>query len=154
MRLFALLPIFLLATCGDESDGGNAAAPGPGVPVQTKTLTGLYEGAAGEAGSRMCVIGDRFGLVVVGDGERSCSGAGTVTRVGDRLRIAMAGAESCTIEARIDGTRLSFAADQQPGCAYYCADGARFSGATLVKVGGTEEDVRRAQDLVGGRLCG
>jgi hypothetical protein len=153
MRLAAPLLILLLATCGEEG-GGNNAAPGPSRSVQTDTLTGLYESAAGEAGSRMCVLGDRFGLVVVGVGERSCSGAGTVTRAGDRLRIAMAGAESCTIEARIEGTRLSFAADQSSGCAYYCAQGARFAGATLVKIGGTEEDARRAQDLVGGRLCG
>lgn len=154
MRLAALLPVLLLATCGEESGGNNTAAPGLSGPVQIETLTGLYETSSGEAGSRMCVIGERFGLVVVGDGVRSCSGAGTVARAGDRLRIAMAGAESCTIEARIEGTRLSFAADQPPGCAYYCAEGARFSGATLSKVGGTEEDARRAQDLVGGRLCG
>jgi len=154
MRLTAFLPILLLATCGEPGGGNNAAAPGPGAAVQTETLTGLYESGAGEAGSRMCVIGERFGLVVVGDGERTCSGAGTVSREGDRLRFVMTGSEACTIEARIDGTRVGFASGQPAGCAYYCADGAVFAGAALSKVGGTEEDARRAEDLVGGRLCG
>ena len=154
MRVTAFLPILLLATCGEPGGGNNAESPLPGAPVQTETLTGLYESGAGEAGSRMCVIGERFGLVVVGDGERTCSGAGTVSREGDRLRFVMAGAEACTIEAGIDGARISFAADQTNGCAYYCAAGARFAGATLSKVGGTEADARRAEDLVGGRLCG
>lgn len=147
----ALLPALLLATCGEESGGNDSARPGP---VQTATLTGLYESGAGELRSRMCVIDTRFALVVRTSGERNCSGAGTLSRDDARIRLAMAGAEQCTIEARIDGTRLAFAATQPAGCAYYCAEGARFAGVAFDKIGGSEADALRARDLVGGRLCG
>lgn len=154
MRPLALLPALLLATCGEEGGGNDAAPPGPPGPVQTATLTGLYEGGPGDLRSQMCVIDTRFGLVVRTSGERSCSGTGTVIRDGGSLRLAMAGAENCTIEARIDGRRVVFAPTQPAGCAYYCAAGAGFAGASLDKIGGAEGDALRARDLVGGRLCG
>jgi hypothetical protein len=106
----------------------------------------------------MCVIESggsaRFGLVVWTGADQGCSGAGTATRSGNALRLTMAGSEECSIEARVEGTRVIFPPTQPPGCSYYCSPGARFAGTNLDKTGGSEADARRAKDLVGGQLCG
>ena len=161
MRVF-LISALLVAGCGtgdpaNDSARGDEAAK---AAVQTATLTGLYEGRSGaEQPNQLCILdqstGDaRFGLVVWGGGERSCSGGGAAVRQGDVLRFDMAGDEECRIEARIEGTRVTLPASLPEGCSYYCAAGARLAGATFDKVGGTAEDAVRARDLVGDPLCG
>jgi hypothetical protein len=173
-RALVLLPL-LLCACGAQdsmsNNGANstgasgspadagAGRPAGAEPVQTATLTGLYESGPADRRNQMCVTerpaGEaRFGLVVRGAGSEGCSGAGTAVRQGDALRLTMSGDEACTIEARIEGSRVAFPAALPPGCAYYCSRGARFAGATFDKTGGTAEDAMRAQDLVGDRLCG
>lgn len=143
--------LILLAGCGQG--GGNAAGA-----AQTDTLTGLYEGGTGVRRDQLCMIEKdgraSFGLVRWGAGERSCGGSGLVTRDGDRLRLVLDGDDACTIEARIDGARVSLGAGLSPECTrYYCGDGAQLAGARFDKVGGTEADARRATDLVGDPLC-
>ena len=136
-----------------------AAEPtAPVQAVQTSSLTGLYESGPEGRRNQMCVIdrgtGDaRFGIVLWGAGNESCSGNGTAVRQGGTLRLTMTGDETCTIDARIDGTRVAFPPALPAGCAYYCSRGARFAGATFDKTGGSAEDAMRAQDLVGDRLC-
>jgi hypothetical protein len=157
MRTIWLLPALLICACGDQDGHAGNGADSANAPVQTATLTGLYESGGADRRSRMCAIERdgtvRFGLVVWSAADQGCSGAGTATRSGDRLRLVLAGSESCTIEARIEGRRLVFPPTQPPGCAYYCSPGARFAGAALDKIGGTEADAMRAEDLVGDRLC-
>jgi hypothetical protein len=167
MRNPSVLLLLLLGACGTQdslsNNGAPIAAPGetPSVPaqaVQTATLVGLYESGGSGTGNQMCVLdratgNARFGLVVRGAGEQGCSGAGEAVRQGDTLRLTMAGDEACTIEARIEGTRIAFPAQLAPGCAYYCSSGAGMAGVTLDKTGGTPEDAMRAVDLVGDRLC-
>jgi len=162
-----LLPL-LLAACGPPDGLGNNGAPAPGAApgdtappaqaVQTSTLLGLYESGPAERRNQMCVIdraaGDsRFGLVVRDAADQGCSGAGAAVRQGALLRLTMAGDEPCVIDARIEGTRVTFPARLAPGCAYYCAPGANMAGAALDKTGGAAEDAMRATDLVGDRLC-
>lgn len=174
MKRSALLLPLLAAACQPQdalTDNGvpasSAAAPGtdasptpatPAQAVQTATLTGLYESGAAGSRSQMCMIdrqtGDtRFGIVLRGPANESCSGSGSAVRQGDVLRLTMAGDEACTIEARIADGRISFPAGTAPGCAYYCSRGARFAGASFDKTGGTAQDAMRAEDLVGDRLC-
>jgi len=174
MKRCALLLPALAAACQPQdamTDNGvpapNAAAPGEAAPatpstsaqaVQTATLTGLYEGGAAGSRSQICMIdrgtGDtRFGIVLRGPGSESCSGNGSAVRQGNVLRLTMTGDEACTIEARIEGARISIPAATAPGCAYYCSRGARFAGAGFDKTGGTAQDAMRAEDLVGDRLC-
>ncbi len=125
-------------------------------PVQTATLTGLYEGA-GTPPSQLCISEQgrtaRFGLVTRRDGRPGCSGAGTATREGTILRLAMNGESACAIEARLDGGRVSFPARLPRGCSYYCAPGADAGGAVFAKTGGSREDALRARDIVGDPLC-
>lgn len=159
----ALCLAFCLAACGQsDGNGGRADRSGrpdaPRAPVQTATLTGLYE-SGGARPSQVCIVeqgggGGRFGLVTREGDRPGCSGAGTAVRAGDRLRLTMDGESACAIEARIREGEVAFPAAVPPGCSYYCAPGAPLAGLAFVKVGGTREDALRARDLVGDPLCG
>jgi hypothetical protein len=155
----SLLLLLPLAACGTGDEPGNkAAADAPAKSVQTAQLTGLYEGGTTPQRNQMCIIdragGDaQFGLVVWGPEQRSCSGIGQARREGNVLRLAMTGDETCVIEARIEGTRVTLPAELPQGCAYYCGEGARMTAASFDKIGGTAEDAARAVDLVGDPLC-
>lgn len=167
--LFASL---LLASCSgsDEPEPkveGNSAAPAvqtkaqserPETPTALATLTGLYEGGGREPRHQMCVVKgqggeQRFGLIVWGSNQHSCSGSGTVTRNGDRLRLAMAGDSACTIEASISGKTIKLPDTVPQGCAYYCGQRASLRGAELTQQDTTEQSAMRAKDLVGEPLC-
>ncbi|HEV2745844.1 MAG TPA: hypothetical protein VGW34_00925 [Allosphingosinicella sp.] len=165
MRQLALV-LALLAGCSDgDSQSGNAAAPvapaagkGAGEGGVLTSLTGLYEGGDADPRNQLCMVpGEggttRFGLVVWGANMHSCSGSGTASRDGDALRLAMAGDEACTIEAKIAGTTIRFPAAIPDGCAYYCGARAAMDGAAFTRVGATRADAARAKDLVGEPLC-
>lgn len=160
MKRLLYLLLVPLAGCGSGDGPGNRAADkAPEKAVQTSQLTGLYEGGEGPQRNQMCILDGaggnaRFGLVVWGPEERSCSGSGQATRQGNVLRLAMTGDEQCVIDARIDGTRVTMPQNLPAGCAYYCGAGARMTGAAFDKTGGTAEDAGRAVDLVGDPLCG
>lgn len=157
-----ILPLTLAAAlsgCRGDGPAANGAAAAPDAPVQMASLTGLYESGEGPRRNQLCLIerdGGRtsFGLISWGSENRNCSGVGQATRDGDRLRLAMAGDDSCIIEARIDGGRVVLPDTMPQGCAYYCAGDARLAGAAFDKTGGTEQDAIRATDLVGDPLCG
>jgi hypothetical protein len=160
----AILLVIMLAGCRGGGDGGANGSAGGGSAakgdVQTATLTGLYEGGEGPRRNQLCMIeregrAASFGFVAWGSGDTSCSGSGPATREGQALRLVLDGDESCTLEARIDGRRVTFPPNVQPECArYYCGGDARLTGLTFDKIGGEEADARRATDLVGDRLCG
>lgn len=158
VRLVLLLALALSGCRGGEGEGGNEGAPRPAGPAQTATLTGLYEGGEGSRRNQLCIVeraGRRtgFGLVTWSGGDNNCSGSGLAAREGERLRLTMEGDESCAIDARIEGTNVTLPAALPRGCAYYCGPGAQLAGATFDKVGGSEQDARRAVDLVGDPLC-
>lgn len=161
--IFLLAP--LLAACG--GGGGNETAQtgrsdsrgDSRPPVQTESLTGLYEARGeGRQGSAICMIAREpgtasFGLVIATAGG-SCSGSGEASRTGERLRLTMAGEGECAIDARIEETEVSFPAAVPGGCAYYCGPGASLAGERFEKTGGTNAEAMRATDLAGDPLCG
>lgn len=164
MRKLLVLAFCLAAGCSEQGEapgnggGGRAGtAPARG-PVQTATLTGLYE-TGGTPPSQLCVTGEgraaRFGLVIRRNGRPGCSGAGIAVRSGATLRLSMNGDSPCAIEARLNGGRVTFPASLPSGCSYYCAAGAAAGagGMAFEKTGGTREDALRARDIVGDRLC-
>jgi hypothetical protein len=154
----------LAAGCGHEGgqpgneSGSRTVAPPVRGPVQTATITGLYE-SGGSPPGQLCITeqgrATRFGLVIRRNGRPGCSGAGTAVRTGSTLRLSMNGDSPCTIEARLDVGRVTFPASMPSGCSYYCAPGGGAgTGSTVFeKTGGTREDALRARDLVGGPLC-
>jgi hypothetical protein len=103
-----------LAGCrgrGEAGASGPRTRAAPGAPVQTATLTGLYEGGDGPRRNQMCMI-EREGRAAPASasspgapGDKNCSGSGTATREGNVLRLRLDGDESCALEARIDGRR-------------------------------------------------
>src|SRR5205085_3107664 len=117
MRKLLLLAAFLATGCGPEEgrpqNEGRAAPPAAGTPVQTATLTGLYESASTPP-SQLCITEQgraaRFGLVIRRNGRPGCSGAGTAARDGTTLRLTMSGDSACVIDARLEGGRLTFPA--------------------------------------------
>ena len=158
MKRAALFLVTLVAACGQG--GRDAATPREsGSDVQTAELTGLYE-TPGEGGqpAQMCMVSDssgttRFGIVTGASGGGSCGGAGTALRDGDRLTLTMTGDEQCVIEARLEGTSVTFPSTLGQGCAYYCGPGASLAGARFEKTGGSADDAMRALDLAGDPLC-
>src|SRR6478672_3591990 len=104
MRKLLLLATLLAAGCGQEEgrpqNESGAAAPAAGTPVQTATLTGLYESASTPP-SQLCITEQgraaRFGLVIRRNGRPGCSGAGTAVRDGAILRLNMTGDSACAI---------------------------------------------------------
>ena len=159
MRKLLLLASCRAAACGQQGTTGNGCASGTAGaptrgPVQTATLTGLYE-SDGTPPGQLCITEQgraRFGLVSRRGGP-GCSGAGIATRAGATLRLVMDGDSPCAIEARLAGGRVTFPDSLPRGCAYYCAPGAAAAGIAFVKTGGTRADALRARDLVGGPLC-
>jgi hypothetical protein len=162
MALKKLLIAFLfLAACDQGQDANRQAARAPvgaggtAQPPRLETLTGLYEGGGPGRLNQLCVAGDRFGLVIWGANDHSCSGSGTVTRQGEgRLRFSMAGDSQCTIEATISGKTVVFPQAAPDGCAYYCGARAQLGGASLTQRGTGPADALKAKDLVGEPLCG
>jgi hypothetical protein len=116
-------------------------------------MTGLYESAGPQGTSQLCVIDDRFGILVWGSNLHSCSGSGRIERDGDRLRLRMSGDSPCVIEARISGTTVNLPDEAPTVCAYYCGARARLQGVQLRRTGGSRNDAMKARDLVGEALC-
>ncbi|HZG08196.1 MAG TPA: hypothetical protein VEZ70_04355 [Allosphingosinicella sp.] len=177
MRIYAIALFLALAACGGSDDAGNKAAapggdgrpqpqagkqaapPGPAKSaVQTAALTGLYEGAAGPQRSQLCIIDKgsgnaQFGINIWGGNMHSCSGAGSAVRAGNKLSLTMAGDQSCTLNATIEGGRVTMPKGVAQGCAYYCGSRARFDGQVLERTGSSAADAMKAVDLAGDPLC-
>ncbi len=142
---------------GAGAESSPPAATRPGAPAALATLVGLYEGGDAARPHRMCVVeregGTSFGLVVWGGNDHSCSGAGTVTREGSTLRLAMAGDSACTLTATVSGKTVTLPEANPAGCSYYCGARATLAGVSLTQTGTTEAAAAEAKDLVGESLC-
>lgn len=169
MKRFLLLFLLVAACDGVQADRNQAAtrpaeggAPGshasPGKSGPPDSLVGLYEGGTGPLRSQLCMVAKGgvtlFALLVRGDAEHSCAGAGRAERSGGRLTLKMAGDEACTIDARLAEGRIAFPAGLPSGCAYYCARGARMDGASFTRTGSGEAEALKATDIAGDPLCG
>lgn len=103
---------------------------------------------AGEGRNRLCVTGQRGGLIIYGKGNANCSARGRVERSGDRLVLLPEGDSDCRIEASLNGDSLRLGA-RSAACAYYCGPGADFSGKGLMK----SASASPAVDFAGDPLC-
>ena len=164
------LPLFLLFGCsGSEGAGEQAnrqvaapatkrgADPAPAGGRQSLSLTGLYEAGSGSQKSQLCILEKgataKFGLVVWGSNQHSCSGIGSATRRAGAVRLAMAGDETCTLDAAVSGGTITLPAVMPKGCAYYCGARATLTNVAFAQTGTTKADALRAKDLVGESLC-
>lgn len=170
----SLVILALVAGCGASDHGGNtqvaargeqgrgsrtmASAPAASAVPDPSGLAGLWEGGAAARPNQLCLApkGDsvQFGITIWGAGQASCSGAGLAHRDGDKLTLTMTGDSACVIDARLAGGRIVLPADLPQGCAYYCAQQARFSAATFAQRGAGTAAAGSAKDLAGDPLCG
>jgi hypothetical protein len=147
-------------TPGGQRDGSPASATQASPPADEggRSLVGLWQGGDARRPNQLCVVrrGDapQFGLVVWGASMRSCSGAGTVHRDGERITLTMTGDSACTVPARLEGGRLVLGDSLPAGCAYYCGSGAKLEGAAFTQAGSSAADAAKARDLAGDPLCG
>ena len=130
MRILAF--IFLLAA------GCSPDVPAP--PAERQ----LYA----EGRDRLCLAGERGGLIVYGEGDANCSARGRVERSGDRLVLVPDGDPDCRMEAKLEGDRLALGA-RAKACAYYCGPGADYAGRALTK----NASASPAVDFAGDPLC-
>jgi hypothetical protein len=170
----SLLALALVAGCGASGER-NASAPPPTGAAQPnraeisptaaapaneggRSLVGLWQSGDPARPNQLCVVrrGDtpQFGIVVWGANMRSCSGAGTVHREGDRIALTMTGDSACTVPARLEGDRLILGDGLPQGCSYYCGAGAKLEGTAFSRAGSGAADAARAKDLAGDPLCG
>jgi hypothetical protein len=141
-----------------EGKGDQTLTSTSGKPGEIRTLMGLYEGGEVSPRNQLCIVENkgeqpRFGIVIWGENQHSCSGSGTVLRDGDRLQLKMAGDETCTIAARISGKTIILPESVPDGCSYYCGARARLTAVRFDQVGTGRDDAAKAKDLVGDPLC-
>ncbi len=107
---------------------------------------------------RICIVpdrqlGHRIGAFVdYGDGI-TCSGAGTVSQVGEALHVEFAGAQ-CAFDARFDGDKIRFPGALPEGCDKLCTRRASFAGLEVARLSESAAEAAAMRDASGRRPCG
>ncbi|MES2755113.1 MAG: hypothetical protein V4659_10650 [Pseudomonadota bacterium] len=153
----------LLAGCSspiaNPEQGGaalEAAAIAAGVvrdPADTD-ITGLY---ARET-DRVCVVpagrGYRIGASIDYGGGQGCSGAGTLTRSGETLRVEFTRAPGCSFDARLDGERIVFPGRLPAACERLCSERVSFAALEGDLLSDASSEATTLRDGKGKLLCG
>ncbi len=157
-----LLLALPLAACGgsepaatDTSAGARleAAATEAGMIADPK---GSIQGSWARDTDRVCVVdsdggSSRIGATVdYGDGH-GCAAAGTVSRSGERLRVAFG---SCRFEARFDGDRIAFPAELPAACDALCTGRASLGALTVERLSQSRAEASTLRSAKGQLLCG
>ena len=155
--------LLALAACSGGQNGGNVQAPqdlesaaierGLVRDPDDSDLTGLYARDT----DRVCVVragsAYRIGAYVDYGDRITCSGAGTVERNGETLRIAL-GKEGCSFDAQYDGDRIKFPGVLPDACKKLCARRASFTGLEVARLSESSAEAAAMRDASGRRLCG
>ncbi|TXC70713.1 hypothetical protein FSB78_07010 [Sphingomonas ginsenosidivorax] len=157
-----LVLALLLDGCGgpatsaaDDSAGAQleAAATRAGLVADPK---GSIQGSWARDTDRLCVVesgsgASRIGVTVdYGEGQ-GCTASGTVSRSGDRLRVAFAG---CRFEARFDGDRIRFPADLPTDCEKLCTGRASLAALSVDRLSDSRSEAGALRSAKGALLCG
>lgn len=154
----------LLAGCSGNQPRENAAQPQDlesaaierGLVRDPKDtgIVGLYARDT----DRICIVpaGDGYRIGAYVDyGERiTCSGAGSVTRVGEVLHIRLGDKDACSFDARFDGDHIRFPGALPDGCTAFCARRASYAGLEVSRLSESTAEARAMRDAAGRRLCG
>lgn len=164
MRAAPALVLLLLASCSGGQPRDNAAQPqdlesaaierGLVRDPRDTEITGLYARDT----DRVCIVpardGYRIGAYVdYGEGI-TCSGAGSVTRVGQALHVRLGNGDACSFDARFDGDHIRFPGALPEGCKAFCARRAAYSGLEVARLSESVAEARAMRDAAGRRLCG
>ncbi|URW76842.1 hypothetical protein M9980_06515 [Sphingomonas donggukensis] len=105
-----------------------------------RDIVGLYARDT----DRVCVVrrglGYRIGAHVDYGQGVACSGAGSVSRSGDTLRVTLG--EGCAFYARFDGARIVFPASVPEACAQLCGRRASFEALEVDRLSESEAEAR------------
>lgn len=160
---FALL--LLLAGCSGEPATQNAAQPqdlesaaierGLVRDPKDTEIAGLYARDT----DRICIVpngnGYRIGAFVDYGDKITCSGSGTVSRVGEVLRVEMGeGEEKCGFDARFEGDKIIFPGNVPDACSKLCAKRASYAGLEVARISESEAEATAMRDSRGKSLCG
>lgn len=156
-----LLPFGLLAACSPDPQASNVsqatdletAAIERGLvrdPADS-SIVGLYARDT----DRVCVVPDGGGYragayVDYGDGI-SCSGAGPLTRAGDRLRLTLG--EDCAVDATFDGDRITFPGRMPDGCKALCSGRASLAALDVRRLSESIAEASAMRDARGRLPC-
>jgi hypothetical protein len=157
-----LVLALLLGGCGDatqqaadDSAGARleAAATRAGLVADPK---GSIEGSWARDTDRLCVVDSgngtsRIGATVDYGEDQGCTASGTVSRSGDRLRVAFAG---CRFEARFDGDRIRFPADLPKDCETLCTGRASLAALSVDRLSESRSEAGALRSAKGVLLCG
>lgn len=160
----ALALVLLLAGCSGAQPQQNAAQPqdletaaierGLVRDPKDTEIVGLYARDT----DRICIVPGKDGYRIgayVDYGERiTCSGAGSVTRVGEVLHIRLGDKDACSFDARFDGDRIRFPGALPEGCAGFCARRASYAGLEVSRLSESTAEASAMRDATGRRLCG
>lgn len=155
--------LLLVAGCspdaaGADQAGGAAlekAAIAAGVirdPATTE-IAGLYARDT----DRVCIVPVKAGGYRLGAsvdyGSETCSAAGSVTRSGERLRIAFDAAPGCSFDAQLDGDRIIFPGQVPTACERLCSDRASFAALEADLLSDALSEAAAMRDAKGTPLC-
>ncbi|NML05187.1 hypothetical protein [Sphingomonas sp. G-3-2-10] len=161
--VFALL--LLLAGCSGDAVVQNAAEPqdlekaaierGLVRDPKDTEIAGLYARDT----DRVCIVPDGNGYKIgafVDYGDKiTCSGSGTVSRVGEVLRVEMGeGEEKCGFDARFEGDKILFPGNVPDTCSKLCAKRASYAGLEVSRISESEAEAAAMRDSRGRSLCG
>jgi hypothetical protein len=162
----ALAAMLLLAACSggtkqaakaEQPQDLEAAAIERGLirDPEDSEIAGLYARDT----DRICIVPDKqIGYKIgafVDYGDRiTCSGAGTVSRVGETLHIELGEGDGCAFDARFDGDKILFPGALPDGCAKLCARRASFAGLEVARLSESVAEAEAMRDASGRRLCG
>ncbi|OYY71226.1 hypothetical protein [Sphingomonas sp. 28-63-12] len=168
MKLFAAAVLAMqLCACSNDSkappprpqasaapDLESAAIAAGVIPDPANTdITGLYARDT----DRVCVVPDqlnyRIGAFVDYGDQQSCSGSGTVTRVGEALHITFSRAEGCDFDARFEGDRIVFPGRLPQACEKLCARRASFAALDVRRLSESLSEASTLRDTKGRLLC-
>lgn len=159
----ALALVLLLGAC-HSAPPPNAAVPedlekaaierGMVRDPRDSDIAGLYSRDT----DRVCIVPDGQGYKIgafVDYGDKiTCSGTGTVTRVGEKLRIEMGdGDDKCGFDAKFDGDKIYFPGNVPDSCAKLCARRASYAGLEVSRMSESAAEAGAMRDSSGRQLC-
>lgn len=163
---WALALLLMLAACkGANAPPENAAVPqdlesaaierGMVRDPKDTEIAGLYARDT----DRVCIVPDGQGYRIgafVDYGDRiTCSGKGTVSRVGEKLRVDLGGEgdERCSFDARFDGDKIYFPGNVPDACTKLCARRASYAGLEVSRMSESTAEASAMRDSQGRQLC-
>ncbi len=167
MRWAIYIGIAMLAGCSSQPTKVTKAQPSSSVDLESAAIeagvipdpantdiTGLYARDT----DRVCVVPDRLNyrigaFVDYGD-QQSCSGSGTVSRVGENLHITFNGADGCDFDARFEGDRIVFPGRLPQACEKLCSRRASLAALDVRRLSESVSEASTLRDSKARLLCG